>query len=64
MGFKVVTYNVLLPAAMHAVRATLTALKNDDLAAGPPRLAFDELTDLVGLPAYTALERRYGTPES
>jgi len=63
MGFKVVTYNVVLPAMIHAVRETLTALKNDDQAAGPPRASFDELTELVGLPEYVALERRYGTPE-
>ena len=60
MGFKVVTYNVVLQAAIHAMRATLTALKNDDLGSGPPRVAFDDLTELVGLPEYTALEARYG----
>jgi 2-methylisocitrate lyase-like PEP mutase family enzyme len=60
MGFKVVTYNVVLPAAIYAVRETLTALKNDDLAAAPPRVAFDEMTELAGLPEYSALEQRYG----
>lgn len=64
MGFKVVTYNVLLPAAIHAVRETLVALKNDDLTAGPPRVTFDEMTELAGLPEYVALEARYGTPQT
>ena len=64
MGFKVVTYNVLLPAAIYAVRETLAALKNDDLAAGPPRVAFDEMTALAGLPEYTALEQRYAATPS
>jgi 2-methylisocitrate lyase-like PEP mutase family enzyme len=64
MGFNVVTYNVVLPAVIHAVRETLSALKNDDLAAGPPRVTFDEMTELAGLPEYTALERRYATPDA
>jgi hypothetical protein len=53
-----------LPAAIHAVRETLVALKNDDLTAGPPRVTFDEMTELAGLPDYVALEARYGTPQT
>jgi 2-methylisocitrate lyase-like PEP mutase family enzyme len=61
MGFKVVTYNVALPAAAHSVRAALTALLKDDATLMPPLATFDELTDLVGLHALQALEPRYTT---
>ncbi len=36
MGFKVVTYNVLLHAAIRAMRDTLAALKDDDIRRAPP----------------------------
>jgi 2-methylisocitrate lyase-like PEP mutase family enzyme len=61
MGFKVVTYNVLLHAAVRALRDTLSALKADDMTKAPPQVAFDELTKLVGLNDYNALETRYRT---
>jgi 2-methylisocitrate lyase-like PEP mutase family enzyme len=61
MGFKVVTYNVLLPAAIYAMRDTLSALKADDMSRAPPQASFDEMTGLVGLPEYNALEERYRT---
>jgi 2-methylisocitrate lyase-like PEP mutase family enzyme len=63
MGFKVVTYNVLLPAVIHALRETLIALKSGDLTGAPPRVSFDEMTELAGLADYTALETRYIDPE-
>ncbi len=59
MGFKIVTYNVLLHAAIFAMRQTLKALKEDDMASAPPRASFDEVTGLVGLPHYMAMEQRY-----
>jgi 2-methylisocitrate lyase-like PEP mutase family enzyme len=59
MGFKIVTYNVLLHAAIRAMQQTLTALKADDLASAPPLASFDEVTSLVGLPEYMAMEQRY-----
>jgi 2-methylisocitrate lyase-like PEP mutase family enzyme len=63
MGFKVVTYNVVLPALIHAVRETLAALKSGDPTGGPPGVSFGEMTELAGLPEYTALEARYISPE-
>jgi 2-methylisocitrate lyase-like PEP mutase family enzyme len=59
MGFDIVTYNVLIHAAVQAMRATLSALKADDMGSAPPLAAFDELTRLVGLPDYLKLEQRY-----
>lgn len=59
MGFNIVTYNVLVHAAIRAMQQTLTALKADDMASAPPLAAFDEVTRLVGLPDYMALEQRY-----
>lgn len=59
MGFKVVTYNIVLHAAIRAMRDTLAALKADDMSKAPPLASFDELTQLVGLPDYNALEMRY-----
>jgi 2-methylisocitrate lyase-like PEP mutase family enzyme len=62
MGFKVVTYNVLLPAAIRAMQSALAALLADDPQSGPPLASFEEVTSLVGLPEYAALEERYRLP--
>jgi len=59
MGFNIVTYNVLVHAAIRAMQQTLRALKGDDMASAPPLASFDEVTGLVGLPDYLALEQRY-----
>lgn len=59
MGFNIVTYNVLVHAAIRAMQQTLTALQADDMASAPPLAAFDEVTRLAGLPDYLALEQRY-----
>jgi 2-methylisocitrate lyase-like PEP mutase family enzyme len=59
MGFSIVTYNVLLHAAIRAMQQTLKALKTDDMTNAPPLAGFDEVTRLVGLPDYLALEQRY-----
>ena len=59
MGFKIVTYNVLLHAAIRAMQQTLKALQADDMASAPPLASFDEVTSLVGLPDYVTTEQRY-----
>ncbi len=59
MGFKVVTYNVLLHAAARAMSAALEALAEDDAARMPALLSFAELAGLVGLPQYDAAAERY-----
>lgn len=59
MGFDIVTYNVLIHAAVQAMQSTLKALKVDDMASAPPLAGFDEVTRLVGLPDYMRLEQRY-----
>lgn len=59
MGFDIVTYNVLIHAAVQAMQSTLKALKADDMAKAPPLAGFDEVTRLVGLPDYMKLEQRY-----
>lgn len=59
MGFDIVTYNVLIHAAVQAMQSTLKALKVDDMASAPPLAGFDEVTRLVGLPDYMKLEQRY-----
>jgi 2-methylisocitrate lyase-like PEP mutase family enzyme len=63
MGFKVVTYNVVLPAAVYAMQAALKALIADDIPSGPPMVAFDDLTSLVGLNDYVTMEGRYRIAE-
>jgi 2-methylisocitrate lyase-like PEP mutase family enzyme len=59
MGFDIVTYNVLIHAAVQAMQSTLTALKADNMASAPPLAGFDEVTRLVGLTDYMTLEQRY-----
>ncbi|HUK60600.1 MAG TPA: isocitrate lyase/PEP mutase family protein [Stellaceae bacterium] len=59
MGFKVVTYNVLMHAAARAVTQALGALAHDNPAEMPELLSFAELTALVGLPQYDAMAERY-----
>jgi 2-methylisocitrate lyase-like PEP mutase family enzyme len=59
MGFDIVTYNVLIHAAVQAMQSTLKALKADNMASAPPLASFDEVTRLVGLPDYMKLEQRY-----
>jgi 2-methylisocitrate lyase-like PEP mutase family enzyme len=59
MGFKVVTYNLLLAAQIRAVQDVLAALKADDLAAAPPLASFDEVARIVGLADYMAAEAHY-----
>jgi 2-methylisocitrate lyase-like PEP mutase family enzyme len=63
MGFKVVTYNVLLHAAIRAMRDTLQALAADDMTQAPPQASFAELTALVGLDDYDATAERYRVAE-
>jgi len=63
MGFKIVTYNVALTATVHAVRAAFTALAKDDTSELPPIASFDELADLVELPAFKEIESRYAIAE-
>jgi len=62
MGFKVVTYNVLLAATVRAQQDTLAALKADDMGRAPPQASFDELTRVVGLQDFNSVERRYELP--
>lgn len=59
MGFNIVTYNILVHAAIRAMQQTLGALKTDDMASAPPLASFDEVTRVVGLPDYLAMEQRY-----
>jgi 2-methylisocitrate lyase-like PEP mutase family enzyme len=61
MGYSIVTYNVLIHAAVRAMQQTLKALKADDMTSAPPLAGFDDVTRLVGLPDYLALEQRYKT---
>jgi 2-methylisocitrate lyase-like PEP mutase family enzyme len=59
MGFKVVTYNVALAAAVFAMHAALSAIAEDDPTRLPPSASLDELAELVDLPAFIATESRY-----
>jgi 2-methylisocitrate lyase-like PEP mutase family enzyme len=59
IGFKIVTYNVLLHAAIRAMRDTLAAMAADDPARAPPLASFEELTSLVGLDTYDRESERY-----
>jgi len=59
MGFNIVTYNVLIHAAVQAMQSALVALKADDMSKAPPLASFDEVTRLVGLNDYMKLEQHY-----
>jgi 2-methylisocitrate lyase-like PEP mutase family enzyme len=59
MGFKIVTYNVLLHAAIRAIGDTLAALVADDPSRAPPQASFEELASLVGLDTYDKVSERY-----
>jgi len=63
LGFKVVTYNVALAAAVHAMREALAAIAADDLDGLPPHASFEELASLVGLTEFMSLESRYELPQ-
>ena len=63
MGFKLVTYNVLLHAAVKAMEDTLAAMVADDPARAPPVASFEAFTKLVGLPDYDAMAERYRIAE-
>jgi 2-methylisocitrate lyase-like PEP mutase family enzyme len=63
MGFKLVTYNVLLAATIRCLQETLAALAADDMGRAPRQASFDEVTRVVGLKDYNAIEARYESPE-
>lgn len=59
-GVKLAIYPVApLLAAAHALRATYAAIRDEGNATSVPRLSWDELTDLLGLPELLELEERY-----
>jgi carboxyvinyl-carboxyphosphonate phosphorylmutase len=62
LGFSLVIYPIgTLLAATAGIRALLATLKSDGtpVAALPSLPAFDEFTDLIGLPEVQALEQRF-----
>ncbi len=59
MGFRIVTYNVMLLAAIRAMQDMLQAVAADDMDRAPELAPFDEFMRIVGLPEYNALEVRY-----
>ena len=61
MGFRFVTYNVALPAMIQAAKDVLAAVADDDMGKAPELAPFGEVTRVVGLPDYNALEVRYAT---
>lgn len=61
IGIRLVAYHPLLFSATRAMQDALKALIADDDTAAPPAVGFDEIKEIVGLPEYNALERRYGT---
>jgi len=61
IGYRIAAYPVaLLTAAISGMQAALGALAGDDIPTAHP-LAFGELTDLLGFPAYWAESDRYKT---
>ena len=61
IGVRLVSYHPLLPAAVKAMEDALAALAADDEARMPAMVSLDRVKEIVGLPAYQALEARYGT---
>ena len=63
MGIRILVNNVVLPAALSAIRTALTNLRDDRIEDGPEMLTFEEFTDIVGLPEYLEFEKRYAIVE-
>lgn len=66
MGFKLANFALYgLLAAIPAIRHVLREMRSTGTIGHlrPQMATFKELTDLVGLPEISELERRYGTPE-
>jgi 2-methylisocitrate lyase-like PEP mutase family enzyme len=64
IGYKLALYPVaLLSAAIPAMQAALTALKEMDDAAPPPAIAFSDLQEVVGFPEYWRREGLYKAME-
>jgi 2-methylisocitrate lyase-like PEP mutase family enzyme len=61
MGFKFICYNTVLPAAVHAMREALSAVRDDDPAKAPPQAEFHAITEIVGISEYNEMQQRYGT---
>lgn len=62
-GFKFVTYNVALPAAIQAMQDVFAALAADEMDRAPPLAPFSEVTRVIGLPDYNAIEARYAAAD-
>jgi 2-methylisocitrate lyase-like PEP mutase family enzyme len=61
MGFKLICYNTVLPAAVHAMQKALLAVRDDDPAGAPPQAEFNAITQIVGIGEYNEIQQRYGT---
>lgn len=65
VGVRLVIHPVsAMLAAARAARDVYRAIRSDSSAAAVTRLGWDELTDLVGLPAALELEARYAAADS
>ena len=59
MGFKFICYNMVLPAAVHAMQAALAAIKADDPTLAPGQAEFQAITQIVGIEDYNTMQLRY-----
>lgn len=60
IGFRIVIDPSLLYSVASAIRTHLAAHAADKESAYPSQVSFSELNEIVGLPEFTEIERRYG----
>ena len=60
LGFRIAVYPMLpFAATLHAMQASLRALKSGRLEMSPPQMGFEEIKAIVGFPDYYELERKF-----
>ena len=58
-GVRIAVYQPMLFTAAAAMRAAAQALRNGDVVGGPNYCSMQDFKDIVDLPGYEALDRRY-----
>ncbi len=62
LGVRLAVYHPMLFTAVQAMKDAAAALFRGDLQGGPPSCGIEDVKQVVDMPAYEALERRYATP--
>ena len=59
IGVRLAVYHPLLFSSVHAMRQAAQALRHMNTEEAPPMATMEQVKQLVGMPQYTELERRY-----